>query len=265
MQPTLFLSHGAPTLALSDSPAAHFLRGLPERLPEAPKAILVASAHWETPRPRVSAMARNDTIHDFGGFGPVLHAMRYDAPGAPDVAERAGGLLGAAGFTAELDATRGLDHGAWVPLSLAWPKADLPVLQVSLQTELGPRHHLDLGRALKPLRDEGVLIIGSGSWTHDLSSFRGQPEDTPEPQWVRDFADWAQAAVLEGRTDDVLAYRSLAPNAVRNHPTEEHFLPLLVALGAAESEPVHRLHRSTTYGFLHMDAYAFGAVARLRL
>jgi 4,5-DOPA dioxygenase extradiol len=257
MFPALYLSHGAPTLALSQGPAADFLRRLPAELPARPSAILVASAHWEADAPTVSSTPRNITIHDFGGFGARLQTMRYDAPGAPVVAAHARDLLREGGFDPLEDAGRGLDHGAWVPLSLAWPDADVPVFQLSVQTHLGPRHHLALGRALAPLRKEGVLIIGSGSWTHDLSSFRGQSEDAPEPQWVLDFADWADAAITDHRVDDLINYRGLAPFAVRNHPTEEHFLPLMVALGAGGG-PGRRLHRSTTYGVLHMDAYAFG-------
>ena len=257
MLPTLFLSHGAPTLALSQGPAAAFLRSLAGELPTRPTAILVVSAHWETEKPTVSSTKQNATIHDFGNFGPQLHAMRYDAPGAPDVAARTLQLLQDAGFDPAEDTDRGLDHGAWVPLMLSWPNADIPVFQLSVQTGAGPRHALEIGHALAPLRGEGVLIVGSGSWTHDLSSFRGQPEDAPEPQWVLDFADWADAAIAEHRVEDLVNYRELAPFATDNHPTEEHFLPLLVAL-AAGGDPARRLHRSTTYGVLHMDAYLFG-------
>jgi 4,5-DOPA dioxygenase extradiol len=222
-----------------------------------PSAILVISAHWETEKPTVSSMPRNATMHDFGGFGPQLHAMRYDAAGAPGFARRTLQLLRNAGFDANDDPIRGLDHGAWVPLSLAWPDVDVPVFQLSVQTHLGPLHHLKVGNALVPLRNEGVLIIGSGSWTHDLSSFRGQAEDSAEPHWVLDFADWVDAAIEEHRVDDLMNYRALAPFAARNHPTEEHILPLMVAL-AAGGAPAKRLHRSTTYGVLHMDAYSFG-------
>jgi 4,5-DOPA dioxygenase extradiol len=257
MLPSLFLSHGSPMLALEDSPAASFLRGLPSRLPARPRAILVASAHWEAAGPRIGGAARNETIHDFGGFPPALYQIRYDAPGAPDIAGRAAQLLAQAGFDARIDAHRGLDHGAWVPLSLAWPEADIPVFQLSIQTHEGPAHHLALGRALQPLRDE-VLIVGSGSWTHDLGGFRGQGIDAPEPDYVRRFADWADAALMKARTADLLAYRTLAPDARRNHPTEEHFLPLFVAYGAGAERNVAALHRSTEYGVLHMDAYAFG-------
>ena len=258
MQPSLFLSHGAPTLAMSQSPAADFLRGLPGLLPQKPTAIIVASAHWEAHTPTLNAVGRNNTIHDFGGFPAPLYAMRYDAPGDAALAQQASALLQAAGMAPAIDPHRGLDHGAWVPLILAWPETDIPVLQLSIQSYLGAQHHIDLGRALAPLRAQGVLIVGSGSWTHSLRDTVRWIEDAPEPGWVLDFADWADAAIMEGRVDDLKAYRALAPNAARNHPTEEHFLPLFVALGAGGGGPVRRLHRGTTYGVLHMDAYAFG-------
>jgi 4,5-DOPA dioxygenase extradiol len=253
----LFLSHGAPTLPFEDVAARHFLEGLAGAIPH-PRAILMISAHWETRVPTVNAVARNDTIHDFRGFPQELYSLTYPAPGDPDLAERIADLLGTAGLPVAIDRQRGLDHGAWVPLMLAWPQADIPVVQLSVQSHLGPGHHLELGRALAPLTQEGVLIAGSGSFTHDLSSWRGQAGMT-EPAWVTDFADWFDTALAEGRTCDLLAYRSLAPNATRNHPTEEHLLPLFVALGAAGPQaPAHRLHASNTYGVLRMDAYQFG-------
>lgn len=252
----IFLSHGAPTLPFEDVAARRFLEGLAATLPR-PRAILMVSAHWETRTPTVNAVARNDTIHDFRGFPQELYSLTYPAPGDPDLAERVVDLLAAAGLSATIDQARGLDHGAWVPLMLAWPQADIPVVQLSVQSHLGPGHHLELGRALSPLTQEGVLIIGSGSFTHDLSSWRGQA-GMAEPDWVTAFADWFDKALAEGRTCDLLAYRSLAPNAARNHPTEEHLLPLFVALGAAGPDvPAHRLHASNTYGVLRMDAYAF--------
>lgn len=261
MLPSLFVSHGAPNLMLYDSPARRFLKALATYLPEPPRAILVASAHWETRTPMVNAVARNATIHDFFGFEPELHAAQYPAPGAPDLAGRVAELLEAAGLPCGIDGTRGLDHGAWVPLSLAWPKADVPVVQLSLQTERGPEHHLALGRALAPLRDEGVLVMGSGSFTHDLSEYRAYRAviDAPEPAWVSGFADWFDAALARGDEDALLGYRDRAPFAVRNHPTEEHLLPLFVALGAAGEEPwPRRLHTSTTHAVLRMEVYAFG-------
>lgn len=261
MLPTLFVSHGAPNVTLFDTPARRFLSGLADHLPARPRAILVVSAHWETDDPAVSAPLVNETLHDFGGFEPELYQVRYAAPGAPSLAERVDALLGQAGLRAEVDRRRGLDHGAWVPLSLAFPGADVPVAQLSIQSRRGPAHHLAVGRALAPLRQEGVLVMGSGSFTHDLSEYRAyrQIVDAPEPAWVSAFADWFDLALAQGRTSDLLSYRRLAPYAEKNHPTEEHLLPLFVALGAAGEHPaVERLHASTTHGVLRMDVYGFG-------
>ena len=223
--PSLFLSHGAPTLPLTDTPARTFLQQLGASL-ERPKAILVISAHWETAQPMVSAVERNETIHDFGGFPRALYEMRYPAPGAPDTAARVAGLLQAADLDCGIDRKRGLDHGAWVPLLLMYPHADIPVLQLSVQPHLGPAHHLRVGRALAALRQEGVLIIGSGSFTHDLSEFRGHGPNDPAPDWVNRFADWIHTALTENKTEQLVDYRRQAPFATKNHPTEEHLLPL---------------------------------------
>jgi 4,5-DOPA dioxygenase extradiol len=243
-------------LALERSPARDFLAGLGDALGR-PRAILVASAHWETPEPALSSVARNTTIHDFYGFPPALYGLRYPAPGAPGLAERASELLRAAGIASKLDGGRGLDHGAWAPLLLMYPDADIPVAQISLQSGAGPAHHLRLGRALAPLRADGVLVIGSGSFTHDLSRIRlGSGTESPD---VRAFAAWMDATLRDGRISDLLAYRTLAPHAAANHPTEEHLLPLYVALGAAGAAPrAERLHASVQYDVLRMDAYAFG-------
>jgi len=167
--------------------------------------------------------------------------------------------LAAAGLPTDIDQSRGLDHGAWAPLMVAWPEADIPVVQLSVQTRLGTTHHYRLGQILAPLREEGVLIVGSGSFTHDLASLRtsGGRIDAPEPDWVHAFAEWMTAALFENRVDDLLNYRRLAPQAAHNHPTEEHLLPLYVALGVAPDK-VNHLHQSTTYGILRMDAFAFG-------
>jgi len=256
--PSLFLSHGAPTLPLADTPARSFLMQIGGTLPR-PTAILVVSAHWESERPAVNAVDWNETIHDFYGFPRPLYDMRYPAPGSPRLAARIAGLLGAAGFAPTIDRGRGLDHGAWVPLLLMYPQADVPVLQLSVQPHLGPAHHLRIGRALAPLREEGVLIVASGSFTHDLSEFRGHSPNDPAPAWVNDFADWFDTALAQHREADLVGYRRLAPFAAKNHPTEEHLLPLWVALGAAgENARVERLHASATYGVLRMDVYAFG-------
>lgn len=252
----LFVSHGAPTLPFEDVPARHFLAGLATTV-KRPQAILVISAHWETRAPTINAVMSNDTIHDFSGFPRPLYELSYPAAGDPALAERIAELIGAAGLPATVDRQRGLDHGAWVPLMLAWPDADIPVLQLSVQSHLGPGHHLELGRALAPLAGEDILILGSGSFTHDLSSLSPGSSEA-EPEWVSQFAGWMHAALVEGRTCDLVAWRSLAPHAARNHPTDEHLLPLFVAMGAAgPGASATRLHASATYGVLRMDAYAF--------
>jgi 4,5-DOPA dioxygenase extradiol len=259
MLPAIFVSHGSPMLAIEPADARDFLTRLPDILLERPKAILVISAHWERLRPAVNAPPRNETIHDFGGFPQALFALQYPAPPAADLARRVAELLSANGLPTDIDASRGLDHGAWVPLIVAWPDADIPVLQLSVQTRLGPAHHFRLGQILAPLREEGVLILGSGSFTHDLSSFRtsGGRIDAPEQDWVHVFAEWMSSALKERRIDDLLNYRTRAPEAAHNHPTEEHLLPLYVALGAG-ADRISHLHQSTTYGILRMDAFAFG-------
>lgn len=257
--PSLFLSHGAPTLPLVDTPARDFLTHLAPML-DRPKAILVVSAHWETENPTVSSVQWNETIHDFRGFPRALYDLRYPAPGAPDLASNIATRLREAGFDADIDSQRGLDHGAWVPLLLAYPNADIPVTQLSVQPHLGPEHHFRIGRALASLRQEGALIVGSGSFTHDLSEFRGHEANDASPDWVNSFADWIDAALNEGCTDDLLHYRARAPFAEKNHPTEEHLLPLFTALGAGgDLTAAERLHASSTYSVLRMDVYAFDA------
>lgn len=261
--PTLFISHGSPMLAVEDSPARRFLLELGKSLPR-PKAILVFSAHWESMGgTAVSLAAQPETIHDFGGFPAELFAIRYPAPGAPDLAERAAQLLEQAGFRVGRSAGRGLDHGAWVPLRLMYPNADVPTTQVSVIRGATPAEHARMGQALAGLRDEGVLIVGSGSLTHNLYEFRGQGIDAPVPDWVSEFSEWMLSALQENRRDELLDYRARAPHAVRNHPTEEHLLPLYAAMGAAGGDAAgtgmkaERIHSSYEYGVLAMDVYAF--------
>ena len=256
MFPSLFVSHGSPEILITESPARDFLSGLGTALGR-PDAILVVSAHWETAEPALNAVEVNATIHDFGGFPAPLYAMQYPAPGSPALAEKAAALLREAGLPVRMDTRRGLDHGAWVPLMLAYPAADIPVVQLSVQPRQGPAQHLALGRALRPLREEGVLIVGSGSFTHNLPEYFREPASGSEPEWVTEFADWFDRALAENRTDDLLRYRQLAPHAERNHPTDEHLLPLYTALGAAGERPrAERLHVSSA-GVLRLDAYAF--------
>ncbi len=245
-------------LAIHDSPAHRFLLQLGKTLPR-PNAVVIVSAHWESMGgPAVSLASQPETIHDFGGFPAELFAIQYPAKGAPDIAAQAAALLEQAGFAVKRSANRGLDHGAWVPLRLMYPDADIPVTQVSLLRDATPAEHDKMGKALAALRDDNVLIIGSGSLTHNLYEFRAHAIDAPAPPWVSDFDGWMMAALRDNRRESLLDYRRQAPFAVRNHPTEEHLLPLFVAMGAAgDAARAERIHASYEYGVLAMDAYAF--------
>lgn len=256
--PTLFISHGSPMLALVDSPARRFLQQLGKSLPR-PTAIVVVSAHWESVGgPSVSLAAQPATIHDFGGFPAALFAIQYPAPGAPQVGEQAATLLEAAGFAVRRSDVRGLDHGVWVPLSLMYPQADIPTLQVSVLRGAGPAEHERLGQALSALREQGVLVIGSGSMTHNLYVFRGQDIDEAAPAWVSQFSDWMADKLQGGQREALLNYREQAPHAARNHPTDEHLMPLYAAMGAAGAgAKAERVHASYEYSVLAMDVYVF--------
>lgn len=256
MQPTLFLSHGSPMLALQDIPAHLFFTELGPAL-ERPDAILAISAHWETGVPTVNAVAQNGTIHDFHGFPPPLYEMSYPAPGSPELAVRIADKLGDAGLRAQINTQRGLDHGAWIPLLLMWPGHDIPVVQLSVQSQLGPGHHVQLGRALADLRKANILVMASGSFTHNLRAVQ-RLEAGAEPEWVTSFAGWMHDAIVAGRTCDLVSYRRLAPFAAENHPTDEHLLPLFVAMGAAgDGARATRIHQSTDLCVLRMDSYRF--------
>ena len=258
-QPALFVSHGAPTLAVRASPARRYLQALGRRL-ERPRAILAISAHWETAAPAVSLSEAPETIHDFGGFERQLYEIRYPAPGTPDLAREVADRLAGAGHSASAR-ERGLDHGAWVPLLLMFPEADIPVAQLSVQPDRGPAYHRALGRILAPLRDQGVLLLASGSLTHDVRSALSRDHDASTPDWVSAFADWMHRRIADDDLDALLDYRRRAPHAVENHPTEEHLLPLFTALGARlDDEHPATLHRSHTYGVLAMDVIGVGPV-----
>ena len=254
--PSIFISHGSPLHALEAGAAGEAWKALGRRLPR-PTAILIASAHWETNVPMLTGSAKPETIHDFSNFPEPLYRLRYPAPGAPEVAQRAQALLKAAGFTAAIDGCRGLDHGAWAPLLYAYPEADIPVVQLSIQPELGPGHHLAVGNSIRKLSDEGVLIIGSGHLTHNLRDWsRGAGK--PEP-YAREFQAWVKEKIEKKDLASLADYRRLSPQGVRAHPTNEHFLPLFIALGAArEQAKPERVFDAIESGVLAMDAYVFG-------
>jgi 4,5-DOPA dioxygenase extradiol len=254
--PAIFVSHGAPTLPFEAVPAREFLSGLGECLPK-PSAVLAVSSHWDTDVPTVGTAETPETLHDFSGFPRDLYRVRYPAPGAPALAERIVALLRKAGLEAGVSSDHGLDHGAWVPLMLAYPDADIPVTQLSIQASRDPAWHWALGELLRPLRDEGVLILASGAATHNLREFGRRERDAAPPAYVVAFTEWLSEAVARGRRDDLLDYRARASDAARNHPTDEHLLPLFVAAGAGTTGRGERLHASYTYGAFAMDAFRF--------
>jgi len=255
--PVLFVSHGAPTIAIDPGVTGQAWQKLGRELPR-PSSILVVSAHWETDEPVVSTAAHPETIHDFYGFPEEMYRLRYLARGAPELAQRVAALLRQQGIPIATDEQRGLDHGTWVPLIQMYPQADIPVTQLSLQPKKDPVWHIALGRALCPLREEGVLIIGSGSITHNLRALRSHPQGEPAPEWVMEFCDWMADRIAAGDVEALAGYRKLAPHAVQNHPTDEHLLPLFVALGAAgDISKSQRLNRVMTYGMLAMDVWLF--------
>jgi 4,5-DOPA dioxygenase extradiol len=258
MLPSVFVPHGSPTFALDPGEAGIRLAEAAAALPRRPRAIVVASAHWDTSSPMVGAARHPQTIHDFWGFPEPLYDLRYPAPGAPDVATTVVDLLRAAGFPAQA-AQNGLDHAVWIPLLQMFPQADVPVVPLSIQSSLGPEYHYRLGQALAPLREQDVLVIGSGNLTHSLRDVHAaRVSGGGTPPYVRAFADWIWQRVEAGDVAALVDYRRQAPDAARAHPTEDHLLPLFVALGAAGAHPrPERFHAGIDTVVLAMDAYAF--------
>ncbi|MBI3140558.1 MAG: dioxygenase [Rhodocyclales bacterium] len=251
--PALFVPHGAPTFALCPGAAGAALAGFAAELPR-PRGLIVVSAHWDSTAPTLGAALRPETIHDFFGFPRELYALRYPAPGCPSLALDARNLLEDAGFPARLDLERGLDHGAWVPLRHLYPEAEVRVVPLSIQARRGPEHHYRLGRALAPLLRQDVLLVASGNLTHNLAHYGRR--DTPG--YVGAFATWVWERLAAGDADGLFDYRRSAPGAAEAHPSEEHLLPLFVALGAAGPEwAAQRIHTGIADGALAMDAFAF--------
>jgi len=282
MLPVVYVSHGSPMLAIDPGQTGAAFDALGEKLRALkPKAILVISAHWIYSTLAVSTRGQQEAWHDFGGFPRELYTLRYDAPGSPELAARVKTLIEAAHapgvcFVAE-DEDRPLDHGAWMPLRHFFPKADVPVVQLAFNPYLSPATQIEIGRALAPLREEGVLVIGSGSFTHNLREVFGAGERRaqhgPETEpYVDEFRNWMQDALGEalatGDVSRIADYRAQAPHARRAHPTDEHLLPFYVALGAAigpvsaASGParVDRIADEVTYGVLAMDTFVFDGI-----
>lgn len=258
--PVVFVSHGSPMLPLEPGSAAPMLGELGAELRERPlRGVLVLSPHWMTRGLAVGAAAQPRTLHDFHGFDPALQQLHYAAHGDPELAAQAAALLGEAGLPVVLDPQRGLDHGAWVPLRLMFPRAEWPVVPLSMAWPLDAAGAWRIGRLLAPLREQGVLLLGSGSLTHNLHELRAGAtvDDAAEP-YVLEFAAWMRDAIARGDTQALLEWKTRAPHARRAHPTDEHLLPLHWALGAA-GQPAQARYwpGGVHYGNLSMDAWTF--------
>lgn len=257
-QPVLFVPHGAPTFALRPGAAGAALVNVASTLAR-PRAIVIVSAHWDTALPTVGFADRLETIHDFWGFPEALYQLRYPATGCREAAQEVFAALEAAGLPVQRDELRGLDHGAWIPLRLMFPDADVPVIPLSIQSRGGPQAAWHLGRALAPLTARGFLVIASGNVTHNLRDFQlAWRRGGQTPAYVREFSDWIADRLSARDLPALLDYRQQAPNAVQAHPTDEHLLPLYVALGAADgAERIERFHTGIDDYVIAMDAYTF--------
>lgn len=264
-QPVLFVPHGGGPWPFVQMPGfvsprdvetmGAYLRELPRRLATPPRALLVVSAHWEETVPTVMTAARPPILYDYGGFPPEAYEIEWPAPGAPALAERVLLLLGEAGIPARADARRGFDHGTFIPFKVSWPEADVPTIQLSLKAGLDPGEHLAIGRALAPLRDEGVLILGSGMSYHNMRGFR-----SPSAHGVsRLFDAWLEeAATAEpAARERLLRDWASAPAARQAHPREEHLLPLMVVAGAAGTDAGRVTFRDDWMG-VRISAFQFG-------
>lgn len=256
--PALFVPHGAPTFALRPGAAGAALAAAARTLP-LPRAIVVVSAHWDTVVPTVGFADRPETIHDFWGFPDELYTLRYPATGCREAAREVVDAIRAAGLPVQEDAGRGLDHGAWVPLRLMFPDAETPVIPLSIQSRGGPEQAFRLGQALAPLAERGFLVIASGNLTHNLRDYQlAAMSGGKTPAYVREFTDWLAGRLAEHDLPALLDYRRQAPGAVQAHPSDEHLLPLYVALGAGgETARPERLHAGIDDYVIAMDAYAF--------
>ena len=255
MFPSLFISHGSPMLALQPGESGPALARLAAEMPR-PRAIVMVSAHWESHELLVNGNPQPETWHDFGGFAAELFAVQYPAPGLPDLTREVVELLAASDLPARIDSRRPFDHGVWVPLSLMYPQADIPVVQISLPSRQGPELQTRVGKALAGLRAEGVLIIGSGSITHNLGELNWNGDSARVEPWAQAFRDWMINTLASDDESALHQYRSLAPHAVRAHPSDEHLLPLYFARGAGDEFSI--AHQGFTMGALGMDIYRFG-------
>jgi 4,5-DOPA dioxygenase extradiol len=256
--PVLFVGHGSPMFALEPGAAGDALIALGKELPT-PRAVLVISPHWETSSPTVSTASRLETIHDFGGFDSRLYEMNYAASGSPQAAQEVITALQAAGLNAPADDSRGLDHGAWVPMRYLFPTPQVPIVPLSIQHQGGAMHAYRVGQVLASLRDQGWLIVASGNITHNLSDWRGANRGIAlNIDYAQGFSDWVHQQLINKEVGSLLAYRECQPDAERAHPRDEHLLPFFTALGAAGPDyQALVVHRGIRDHVIAMDSYLF--------
>jgi 4,5-DOPA dioxygenase extradiol len=257
--PALFVSHGSPMAALEDDAWGRALRDFAAKLPK-PRAVVVVSGHWEAPGPvRLTASAAPETIHDFGGFPAPLYEIRYPARGDPGLASLTARLLNESGFQSKLDAERGLDHGAWIPLRFLYPNADVPVVEISQPLRRQPEDALRMGAALGRLRDQGVLLLGTGGIVHNLRAVDFEDRADRVADWARAFDAWVAERLEAMDSAGIASYRTAAPHAERAVPTPEHFDPIFVVLGSSiAGERVTTIHEGFRYGTLSMRSFVVG-------
>jgi len=256
--PTLFVPHGAPTFALRPGSAGASLVALAQKI-DRPKAIVVLSPHWETREPTVGSADELETIYDFSGFPSELYTLKYPAHSDAGLVQQVVDCLKAAGYAPRIDAHRGLDHGAWVPLRMMYPAADISVIPLSIKADGGAAYHFALGQALKPLSDQGFLIMATGSITHNLRDYMLCVRNgLSTPDYVTRFADWVDHQLQTGNMIALIDYRKTASDALQAHPTEDHFMPFFVALGAAGDKPrSQRFYAGVDDLVIAMDGYRF--------
>jgi 4,5-DOPA dioxygenase extradiol len=260
--PTLFLSHGAPTLALEGGETGQALSDLGKRLrtlfPNL-QGVIVMSPHWITSDLAVTGPLPSPVLHDFSGFPEALHRLDYSTPPSTVATERVLNALKDAGYSHARSVQRGLDHGAWVPLRYIFPTGDLPVVQISMPFPCPPVDYFTIGEALAALSADGYLLIGSGGLTHNLSHYRGQPASAEPLSYVLPFSTWVQQRLEAGDLESLFDYRRRAPDAALAHPTDDHLMPLFFAMGGTmPNRSAKRLHQGVTHALLAMDIYSFG-------
>jgi len=257
--PSLLVPHGAPTFTLAPGAAGLALREQVESIDDL-RAVVIVSAHWEATVPTVGAATKLETIYDFWGFPDSLYGITYPATGCSEAAKEVVEAIQQNGLSAKLDYKRGLDHGAWIPLRLMFPNADIPIVPLSLTHGMGADKAYRLGLSLNALTQHGFLIIGSGNITHNLSDYRHayQNQTFTPPKYIEQFSDWIAHKSSPINIPDLLNYRTQAPNALRAHPSEEHLMPFYVAMGAAGESPlITRFYKGINDYVIAMDAYRF--------